>query len=978
MDKNAIKKFAVWARQELISRVAQKALQFGIAEDKSLPADAVAVNDRVLSSAEQQQRKALLAQIEAKGYKQVMEEVVYTWFNRFCALRFMEVNEYLPSFTRVFSDESGAFRPQILKEALYVELDELNRDKVIELKQGNKEEALFKYLIISQCNALNGILPGMFQRIADYTELLFPDNLLREGSVVQQLVTSIPEKDWRDAVQIIGWLYQYYNSEKKDAVFEGLKKNIKITKENIPAATQLFTPDWIVRYMVENSLGRLWVEGHPNASLKSSWKYYLEEAEQEPEIQAQLADIRKEYAKLTPEAIKCIDPCCGSGHICVYMFDVFMQIYESFGYTARDAVRCILEKNLYGLDIDERAAQLAYFAVMMKARQYDHRFFSRRNDKSSIPQPHVYEIRESNSIDEELLDYFSNGDAKLASSIRSICHELHDAKEYGSIITITPVDFAALYARFEEICQNSDMLRDAALSTLLQLVQVAEALALRYDAVVTNPPYMGTRGMNTKISEFVKENYPNSKTDLYAAFMERCMNYSVEFGIQSMITMHSWMSLSSFEKLRFKLMNQTLINMVHLGARAFEEIGGEIVQTTSFILRNNIVDNYKSVFCRLVEAEGQWVKEQMFLLGINRFETTVSNFAKIPGSPIAYWISNQTIRKFDLEKVGSYVTATKGLDTCDNETFVRNWFEVSLDRIGFNIKDVSDTFKHKWFPYAKGGGFRKWYGFRDYVVNWENDGIVLRNLRTKEGKIKSRPQNTKWYFKTGLTWSTLTGYKLSLRFMENSVYGGGGAAIFTDNHLIYICALMNSKVGEHYLSILNPTINFLVSDILSLPLLIKKETIIDELVNLCIRESKKEYDVFETSWDFVRHPLVRKDCTLAEVFGQWQQEAQARFDQLKANEEELNRIFIDIYGLQDELTPEVKVKDVTVRLADKERDVKSLISYAVAACSGVIRWTWMDWRMPGESGMRASTRHTPQTRTISSLSVMMSILRTTS
>ena len=513
MNKNAIRKFATEARRELISRVSQRALKYGISDKEVGNPNDDSVNGHLLSSTEKKQRAALIAQIKEKGYEQVMEEVAYTWFNRFSALRFMEVNGYLPTRVRVFTDENNAFKPQILTEAIHMELDGLDMEKVYAYKEANDDDELYKYLLITQCNALNSVLPGMFQKIADYTELLFPDNLLREGSVVQQMIELIPEEDWKDAVQIIGWLYQYYNSEKKDEVFTALKKNVKITKENIPAATQLFTPDWIVRYMVENSLGRLWVEGHPNDELKSQWKYYLEEAEQEPDVQAQLATIREEYKALKPEDILCIDPCSGSGHILAYMFDVLVQIYEAYGVDTRTAVASIVENNIYGLDIDDRAAQLAYFAVMMKACQYDKRFLRRK------VQPHVYAIVESNHVDPNVVDYFCNGDAKLKEAMDTIISELHDAKEYGSILTVTPQDWSSLYDRFAEITEDINMSREAALRELLPLVQVAEALAQKYDAVVTNPPYMGGSGMQAKLTDYLNKYYSIAKADLFSAFI---------------------------------------------------------------------------------------------------------------------------------------------------------------------------------------------------------------------------------------------------------------------------------------------------------------------------------------------------------------------------------------------------------------------------------------------------------------------------
>ena len=559
MNKSAIQKFAIWARTELIAQVSQKAYQYGITEEGYGEADAVTVGGRALTSDEAKQRRELVAQIRQKGYTQVMEEVAYTWFNRFIALRFMEVNNYLPSHIRVFSDSTGAFKPEILSEALHLDLPGLDKDKVAAYIENNQTEDLYRYLLLTQCNALNEALPRMFEKMGGYTELLFPNNILKSDSVLGRMVTDIPEEDWTDQVQIIGWLYQYYNSELKDETFALLKKNVKITKERIPSATQLFTPDWIVRYMVENSLGRLWIEGHPDVELKSGWKYYLDEAEQEPEVQAQLDKIHAEYATLKPQDIKVIDPCMGSGHILVYAFDVLIQIYKKYGVSERDAAQSILQNNLYGLDIDDRAAQLAYFAVMMKARQYDRRIFSRGI------QPHVYAIVESNSVDTYTLDYFTGGDPKLKAAMNSILHDLRDAKEYGSILTVAPVDFAALYARVEEVENDISFHKETALSTILPLIRVAEVLARQYDVVVTNPPYMGSSNMGAKLSEFVKKNYPDSKSDLFACFIDKGNHMVVPNGINCMVTMQSWMFLSSFEKLRQCLLkNCDVLSVMHM------------------------------------------------------------------------------------------------------------------------------------------------------------------------------------------------------------------------------------------------------------------------------------------------------------------------------------------------------------------------------------------------------------------------------
>ena len=953
MDKNAIKKYAVWARRELISRVSQRAALYEITDKDYGDASADSVLGRVMSAEEKHQRQALIAQIREKGYEQVMEEIAYTWFNRFIALRFMEVNGYLPSRVRVFTDDENNFKPQILTEAINMELDGLDMEKVYALKNANDDDALFKYMLIVQCNALSSILPGMFQRISDYTELLLPDNLLREGSVIEQMISMIPEEDWKDAVQIIGWLYQYYNSEKKDDVFAALKKNVKITKENIPAATQLFTPDWIVRYMVENSLGRLWLEGHPDVKEQllpteeeqsayaagnrdpedTKWHYYLEEAEQEPEVQAQLAEIRKEYAALTPDQLKVIDPCSGSGHILAYMFDVLMQIYESYGYTTREAVASIVENNLYGLDIDDRAAQLAYFAVMMKARQYDRRFFSRGI------QPHVYAIAESNHVDSFALEYFCNGDAKLKKAMDTIISELHDAKEYGSILTVTQQDWSALYARFAEIEEDIYISREAALSGLLPLVQTAQALAQKYDTVVTNPPYMAVSNADAKVNDYVKKNFPDSKADLFAVFIERCGQMAKKNGYQAMITQHSWMFLSSFEKLRTKLLVVDIVNMAHLGARAFEEIGGEVVQTTAFVIRKSHIADYKGEYCRLIEPTSQQGKENMFLDGENRYNTDQSNFSKIPGSPVAYWVSAGLLSAFATGKsLGDIALARNGMKTGENGRFVRLWWEVILQ--GFNStacdwKEASSS-GAKWFPYNKGGEFRKWYGNNDCIVNWQNEGDeIFNHAKADKRNVQDYPLELK--FKPSASWSLVTSGQPAFRYKENNLSDIAGMSFFTEKQeLLILLGFCNSKIALEILKILAPTINFQAGDIGRLPIVdygVETDTI-RALVTSNIDESALDWDSFETSWDFRHHPLLRKVPTIAEAFDQWQAECDDRFNQLKANEEELNRIFIDIYGLQNELTPEVEDKDVTVRRADLGRDIRSFISYAVGCMFG--------------------------------------------
>ena len=663
MNKSAIQKFAVWARTTLMEQVAQRAYQYGITKDGYGEENAVTVNGMALSLQEQSQRRELVREIQTKGYDQVVEEVAYTWFNRFIALRYMEVNNYLPSHIRVFSNSQGAFDPEILKEALHIDLPGLDQSKVAEYIEKTDNEALYRYLLLTQCNALNEGLPKMFEKMGGYTELLFPNNILRPDSVLGRMVADIPEEDWTDQVQIIGWLYQYYNTELKAETFDLLKKNVKVTKERIPSATQLFTPDWIVRYMVENSLGRLWLEysapgmacGNGEDALRELWTYYIDEAEQEPEVEAKLVVLRSQRQTIRPEDITLIDPCMGSGHILVYAFDVLMQIYESEGWSQRDAAQSILEHNLYGLDIDDRAAQLAYFAVMMKARQYDRRIFT-RGIQPNLYAPHGYA----------------------------------DGQEYGSLLMVD--ELGPRPEPPEELT-----LFDGNYGEKLNAWNFRRLLAQQYDVVVTNPPYMAVSNGNAALNKFVKDNYPDSKGDLFACFMERCGRFTKQDGYQAMITQHAWMFLSSFEKLRTKLLQSAdIVNMAHLGPRAFEEIGGEVVQTTSFVLRRSHIDGYQGTYCRMIEPTTQQGKEEMFLAGENRYTAQQSNFSKIPGTPVAYWVSQNVINAFNNGiPFVNLSKACSGLKTGDNDIFLRQWMEVNLYKILFSSQDTEAAKKSK-------------------------------------------------------------------------------------------------------------------------------------------------------------------------------------------------------------------------------------------------------------------------------------------
>lgn len=964
MNKTAIKNFAIWARNKLIADVSYDARLIGITEDgiaKPLPQsfggtqffDIGTAEPYSISGEAVRQRDKLIEVIQQKekdtdyktAYQYVIEEVAYTWFNRLIAIRFMEVNDYLPSHIRVLSSESGKLEPDLVTTPFDAELPFTAEEEaqIFQLKQDNKLDEVFRILFLKQCNALNEILPALFEKTKNYTELLLSLSVIDQDGVVYHLIHDIPEDDFNiergGQVEIIGWLYQYYNTEPKAAAFA---KNGKITKEEIPAVTQLFTPDWIVRYMVENSLGRLWVEGHPECGLKENWKYYLEEAQQEPEVQVKLAEIRKEYAALNPEDIKLIDPCMGSGHILVYAFDELMQIYESAGYSQRDAAKSILENNIYGLDIDDRAYQLAYFAVMMKARQYNRRILNGENTC------HVYAIQESNSINRAHLKYFGAGMDDIEKNaakmqLEGLLDTLTDAKEYGSILNVESYNwdllrrFVAAEDTAGQISMDSVGVEDTA-EQLNRLIDIGETMARKYWVTCTNPPYAGTSNLSANVNNFVKKSYPDSKADLFAVFIERCHQMTSVNGFQAMITQHSWMFLSSFEKLREKMMLTETVNMAHLGARAFEEIGGEVVQTTAFVRCANHVEGYKGTYCRLIEPTSQQGKADMFISGQNQYHVGQISFSKIPGVPVAYWISPEVLKLFDERTVGSIADAKSGMTTTDNTRFLRLWEEVNCQKIGFGYSNIADTqdMKYKWFPFCKGGDFRRWAGNESFVVNWFNNGEEIRVAA--EGATGGRLVNIDCALRECLVWTKISSANISLRLKKQGIFFSDAApGVFTNREtLYYLLALLNTKYANEIIKLINPTLNFVPGAVSSVP--VKKDEKnkgkIIEIAEGNVQLSERDWDSFETSWNFKKHPLLRNVSTLSEAFTQWQTECDDRFNRLKANEEELNRIFIDIYGLQDELTPEVEDKDVTVRKADLQRDIKSLLSYAVGCMFG--------------------------------------------
>lgn len=900
MEKAPIKKFAVEARKKLKADVTFQLERYGITEngivepqtstDKELVFDLGNGNTQTIKGERYvNQYRNLAAHVRGfyttdepkKELEQFIEEIAYTWFNRLIAIRFMEVNRYLP--VRVLSSEiTGQKLPDLVKAPFSGDLEftEDEKKRIFELQDANKEDDLFRFLFFKQCNDLSCILPRLFENLGghnSFSELLITLSFNDPNGVVYRLVNEVDER-WFDIhtvdedgkpigqVQIIGWMYQYYNTEPKDKVFADLKKNIKISKQNIPAATQLFTPDWIVRYMVENSLGRLWYEGHPDFD-KSDWKYYLDEAPQEPQVEQQLKDIRAQYAKMEPEQLKVIDPCMGSGHILCYLFDVLMQIYLDNGYSKREAVRSILENNLFGLDIDKRAAQFAYFSVMMKAREYDSNFFSRSN----IPQPRVYDIQESNWLGGAYKHEMGNflNSQQHRDTLNYLLDAFVDAKEYGSILQIKPLNYEGLKEAWETSAAatahdaNMAMWYDAAKDAVAQLIEQAVMLSQKYDAVVTNPPYMGSSGMGANLTNFVKKYYPDSKSDLFAVFIEVCSHMAAEKRYQAMITQHAWMFLSSYEKLREKMLLTETVNMAHLGARAFEEIGGEVVQTTSFVRCRTHIDGYKGTYCRLIEPTSQQGKEDMFLAGGNRYFVNQDNFAKIPGRPVAYWASTGALENYVcMGSVSDMGEGRIGLITGDANRFLRLWSEVDFKRIGFDIHSNEESVKSglKWFPTQKGGDFRKWYGNLDYIVNWENDGYEMKYDNYMGKRVRSHNYNGDLGFKKAITWTTISSGNFACRFSgDGFIYDTAGPFFHvTDDRKLYmLLAFLDSKVANFYLKIMNPTINFPPGYIQAIPF--SKECQTDQIENLsksCTDMSKNDWDAFETSWDFKKHPLV--------------------------------------------------------------------------------------------------------------------------
>lgn len=922
MNTSNIKKYAPQARNDFIAAMRKQAAKYGITADSILPAeqkgDLLLIGDQVFPLSVMKPRDKLIKRIQTSSFEQTIDYIAYSWFNRLCAIRYMECKGLLDHGRRVLSSADGsAGLPQILEECLDIDLPGLNASRVAELKlDGNKDEELYRELLLAQCHALNQVMPLLFEQVSDESELLLPDNLTKTDSLIRDLVSSIPEEDWSD-VQIIGWLYQFYISEKKDQVIGKVVKS-----EDIPAATQLFTPNWIVKYLVQNSVGRLWMMAQPDSTLASEWEYYIQPAEQTDEVNAQLKqliDVRisEDGDTLNPESITVLDPACGSGHILVEAYDCLKVIYLERGYRSRDIPRLILENNLYGIDIDTRAAQLASFALLMKAREDDRRLFS------NPPKLNIIALQDSQP---ERLDAFSQDLASTGiaqTDLKELLDLFEHASTFGSLIQI-PQAFAKklpeLESKLNTALASGDIFAQQSAQELLPLLQQAKLLAKQYDAVIANPPYMGGGKMNAILKDFAKKKFPDSKSDLFAMFIERSFAWCKDSGFNSMVTMQSWMFLSSYEVMREKLLqDRTLSCMVHMG----NGVMGIAFGTAATVMLNNHVNNYEGSFsyCENDDVNEFGIPKQ-FPVQNERLKTAKpDDFKKIPGSPIAYWVSEKVREIFENSKrLSDFSEIGKGLDTGDNNRFLRLWFEITLT-------------KDKWIPCQKGGPFRKWYGNNEFVINWENEGYELKK------SSNSNLRNSHNYFKSGLTWTRVSSSTTAFRFFqEGQIFESTGPCLFPKEISLFgILCFLNSKVTLKILKFLAPTLDFQSGHISTIPIL-NIDWNDDRLQNIshnCIEIAKSDWDAYEISWDFTQNPVIRtQQPNLKQAFHTWQQQNADAVAEMKRLEEENNKLFIDAYGLQDELTPDVPDEQITLTRADREKDSQRLVSYALGCMMG--------------------------------------------
>lgn len=950
MHDSAIKNFCVWARRELMSEVERRCALYDISEHPESPKDAQAVGGRVLSSQERKQRSDLLRKAHDEGYDTLVEQAAYTWFNRIMAIRFMEINDRLPSHTRLLSGNDGSFKPQVLAEALQVDIEGIDRAHVAQLVQSGDDEETFRYLFLAQCAELASCMPTVFSQVGSSMELLLPDGLLRKGSVIERMVKDIPEEDWIEGVEIVGWMYQYYVSERKDEYFASKRK---ATREDLAPATQLFTPEWIVRYLTENSLGRLWMLNHPDSTLATRMEYYIA-----PDGDAE-ADFK--YIE-SPEDITAVDPACGSGHILVYAFELIAAMYEEEGYSRRDIPRLILEKNLTGLEIDPRAAAMASFALTMKACEYDSRFLRRGvRPRITVLSRIEFDENERDAIARTMKDQ-ERLDAPFLLEQTDLLDVLAHLDEAGSLFAPTEADLGSVRAVAETVIDEADMLGFSAAEKAARAFAELEPLARHYDFVVANPPYLSSGNMNPWMSKWVKKIYSNEKNDLCTCFIARGLKLMEGNGYSAMLTASSWMFISSFEKMRGRLINSVAItSMIQQSTHGFP---GVTVPTTMFSLHKGNI-NSRGSYIRLEDFDRpQWQQPRAYEAIHNRdcgwfYRADQRDFKKIPGSPIAYWLNESLVSSFESCKaLGLRLTTREGMATADNDRFVRVWSECSLKDIEFH-QTLNTPVCKKWYPYEKGGSYRKWCGNRHLLVDWSNNGYdIMHNKDPKTGRIRSHNYNGQFAFREGITWSSISSSDIHVRWSPSgALFDSKGAKGFCNKSTdaFYSLALINSSYALSALAVLAPTLDYKVGDIIEIP---DAGIRVSEIANLAMNNvtaSKTDWDSYETSWDFAYLPLVchhKPDESLERAYESWKAECNERFYQLKANEEELNHIFAEIYHMEDEVPIEVPLDKVSVHIVfdsddnvpeelkgsnyvrTKADEVKSLISYAVGCIMG--------------------------------------------
>jgi type II restriction/modification system DNA methylase subunit YeeA len=941
MDRTKLKNYAPQARREFIEAMTERAAFYGLTADKTEPivekGDVAVIGGRSFSIAVARKRKSLEDRIKRYGFQQTMEAMAYTWFNRLVAIRYMELHGYLDHGYRVLSHPDGKPTPEILEHAEHIDFPGLKKDRVIDLKlAGNKEGELYRLLLTAQCNALHSAMPFLFERIDDETELLLPDNLLNSDSLIRKLVNEIDDADWQE-VEIIGWLYQFYIRERYEEVIGKV-----VASEDIPAATQLFTPNWIVKYLVQNTLGRQWLATYRESPLRQQMEYYIEPAEQTPEVKEQLKAITP--TSLNPEELTFLDPACGSGHILVEAYDLFKAIYQERGYRAKDIPALILQKNLFGLEIDDRAAQLAAFALMMKARADDRRIFQ------SNAKPNVVAIQESEGGLKQAEEIVFALGFESSSQVHTATCELHalfeNAKTFGSLIQIPPklaAELPQIESQLDEVLKFGD-LTQASVHVLKPLLYQARLLARQYDAVVANPPYMSSKYYTPALKAFINKEYKETKADLYACFMERNKLATKSNGFHGMINIPNWMFLSSFEELRKSLFETQIIDtFVHNGRGVF----GSDFGSCAFVIKKIRLLDYRGSFRRLFEKQGSVASNEELesrFRSVRTYTPSNSDFAYLPTSPIAYWISDSVRSAFKNNlSIGDLASPRAGLATGDNSLFQRAWHEVSLNRIGFNLNSTEDTFSEqlRWYPCNSGGAFRKWYGNNETVVDWQNDGHAIRNFFDEKGKLRSRPQNRHFYFKPGVTWTKLSSSCFGARLREPGfVFDDTGRSAFPDDptHIPALLGLMCSNVAMYFLSILSPTMSFTSGDVANIPV---TESILKgcdtTVVSRAIEVARADWDSLEESWGFNFMPLIEdsdKRTTISAALDRWISQCNDRFVEMRNLERANNDYFLLAYDLQNELSSEVPDDQITLYHPDCTEDIKRLLSFAIGCMMG--------------------------------------------